>query len=115
MLADDGFQQGKQGLLGVELFDDGFDHDRGSGEAAEFIRQRDACDRRIGVGRGHPAFGDQGCEHVRQRTFRLRRCPGLRVDKAHIVARLRGDLRNAASHQARADDADDFVAGCIHD
>jgi len=113
---DDRFERGKQCLLGIEPLDDRFDHDRASRKAPELIGQGDPCNRRIGAARGDPAFGGEGCEHVRDRTLGIGGRTGLGIDQAHVETRLRGNLRDAASHQTRADDADAFVArtGCLH-
>ena len=109
-VADDRFQRRKQRLLGVELFDDRFDDDGAGGQSGKRFGQRDTRDRRIGVLRVDLAFADERCEHVRDRLFGRGGGARLGVDQADLEAGLRADLRDAAPHEAGADDPDDVAA-----
>ncbi len=59
----------------------------------------------------NPALGGKPVEHVRDGAACVGRCAGPRIDQTHLEARLRGDLRDAASHESGADDADHVGAG----
>ncbi len=90
----------------VEPLDDRFDHDLALREMAEpmpDLEQTGRTGRRVG---GHLALVRELRERADDLILRRGRRVGAAVVEHDVNAGLRGDLRDAASHHAGADDAD---------
>ncbi len=104
-LANDIFKVGEQLALDVEVFDNCLDHDGGTGDLLQAASASNALTCRVGVGGRHAAFLNQLAISLADVGKCLVDRVGARVEQAHLVARTGGDLGNARTHRAAADDA----------
>ncbi len=108
---DHGFEPGEQLLLRLQPLDDGLNDDIGLGDAGEVFGETDTIDR------GPPRISSEAAllhlrlDHLGE--VRLGRLGGawLCIIGNDSHATLSGNLRNAATHSARADDAKHEIGG----
>ena len=97
---------GEEGAFGLQLLDDGLDDDVAGGEGRQVAADhRYALDRGEGGGGVHPALLGGAVQHLGDEGAGLFGHPFLGVGDEHRDAGGGGDLRDAAPHDAGADDA----------
>ena len=102
-----GFQLGKQRLLGLQSFDDGFNHQFGRGEIGNAGGQLEAAIGILDAAGGHLALFDQtrdAAQHILARPFER---GGVQIIENDFQARGKPGLRNARAHGPCAHNAHD--------
>jgi len=114
--AHDRFKLAQQRLLDVELFDDRLDDQIAPAELLQRGAGHDACDGRLCIRFREAAFADQFGEHVGQHRTCGSGGFGMGVVELDVKSGKHGDLGDAASHRAGADDSDRMDGkGCVFD
>jgi hypothetical protein len=112
---DDGFKVGEQGALDVEVFDDGFHHQRRIFYLVQRVHGAQAFACEIRLGGAHAALLDQPGVDLADVRDGLACGFRTRVEQAYLVAAGRCHLRDAGTHGAAADDGNDAaLCQCRH-
>jgi hypothetical protein len=108
----DAFELAEQLALDLEVFDHGFDHQVAAGQRLQGVDGLHAGDVRVARGGVDLALLVQ-LVPLRDEGFAAALGgAGEAVEQQHFAAGLGGDLRDAATHGAGADDADSGVVHC---
>ena len=105
-LADDAFEFGEQGALGIQVLDDGLDHEDGAGGFLQRPDRLEALARQVGFDRAHAALLDQFGVGLADAVDGLGGGVRTGIEQQHLVAGGGRDLRDAGAHGAAADDGD---------
>ena len=103
--ADEAVELGEHLALRLELLDDRLDHEIAVGQVGELGREGQPAERRVPLLGGRLAFLDGAANVVRDRLSGA--FAELLADLApdRLEPGLRGDLRDARTHRAQADDS----------
>jgi len=97
---------GEDSLLGVGVFDDGFDDPVGFGDGVEVAGVGDAGESGVGVVLLHAAFFDGAGKELLVSGFAAVELACVGVVDDGVESRRGGDLRDAAAHLSSSDDRD---------